>query len=131
MPLSIISDTGKTFVHHPSCEGQSAIRSQVKLQFQSVTDQKCVVTRSLDVTLKKKPMRKGAKPKFDEDDDGVKGYNLALRTLESVLKIGDDSLSSKCADIDREMVNLLGVPKPIISNVIFCHQEESYWPLGE
>ena len=29
------------------------------------------------------------------------------------------------------MHNLLGVPDAILNNVIFCHQENSNWPLGE
>jgi len=29
------------------------------------------------------------------------------------------------------MLNLLGVPKAILENVIFCHQEDSTWPLSE
>lgn len=41
------------------------------------------------------------------------------------------SLSSKCAELDREMISSLGVSKAVISHVIFCHQEESNWPLSE
>lgn len=41
------------------------------------------------------------------------------------------SLSSKCAEIDREMISSLGVSKSVLNNVIFCHQEESNWPLSE
>ncbi|ESO09026.1 hypothetical protein HELRODRAFT_168960 [Helobdella robusta] len=29
------------------------------------------------------------------------------------------------------MISLLGVSKPILENVIFCHQEDSNWPLSE
>ncbi|XP_012860001.1 DNA repair protein RAD50 [Echinops telfairi] len=41
------------------------------------------------------------------------------------------SLSSKCAEIDREMISSLGVSKSVLNNVIFCHQEDSNWPLSE
>lgn len=41
------------------------------------------------------------------------------------------SLSSKCGDLDREMISALGVSKPVLNHVIFCHQEESNWPLSE
>ncbi|XP_050013644.1 DNA repair protein RAD50 isoform X4 [Alexandromys fortis] len=41
------------------------------------------------------------------------------------------SLSSKCAEIDREMISCLGVSKAVLNNVIFCHQEDSNWPLSE
>ncbi len=40
-------------------------------------------------------------------------------------------LSSKCAEMDREMISALGVSKAVINHVIFCHQEESNWPLSE
>ena len=41
------------------------------------------------------------------------------------------TISSRCAEIDVEIPNLLGVSKAVLENVIFCHQEESYWPLAE
>lgn len=40
-------------------------------------------------------------------------------------------LSTKCAELDSEIPNLLGVSKAVLENVIFCHQEDSYWPLAE
>lgn len=41
------------------------------------------------------------------------------------------SLSSKCVVVDQEMISALGVSKPVLNHVIFCHQEESNWPLSE
>ena len=46
----------------------------------------------------------------------------------------DDSLhalSMKCTDINLQMFHTLGVSKPILNYVIFCHQEDSNWPLEE
>jgi len=40
-------------------------------------------------------------------------------------------ISTKCAEIDTEIPHLLGVSKAALENVIFCHQEDSYWPLAE
>ncbi|XP_044014819.1 DNA repair protein RAD50 isoform X2 [Aphidius gifuensis] len=40
-------------------------------------------------------------------------------------------LNHRCADMDKETTNLLGLPKAIINNVIFCHQDEANWPLEE
>jgi DNA repair protein RAD50 len=31
----------------------------------------------------------------------------------------------------EEIPSLLGVSKSVLDNVIFCHQEDSYWPLAE
>jgi len=33
--------------------------------------------------------------------------------------------------MDAEIPQLLGVSKAVLENVIFCHQEDSYWPLAE
>lgn len=33
--------------------------------------------------------------------------------------------------MDAEIPALLGVSKAVLENVIFCHQEDSYWPLAE
>lgn len=41
------------------------------------------------------------------------------------------TISTKCAEIDAEIPHLLGVSKSVLDNVIFCHQEDSYWPLSE
>lgn len=62
---------------------------------------------------------------------------IRSKTLESLLLVKDPSsgrtfaLSSTCAEINEELPNHLGVSKPILENVIFCHQEESFWPLSE
>lgn len=40
-------------------------------------------------------------------------------------------ISTKCAEIDTEIPHLLGVSKSVLDNVIFCHQEETWWPLSE
>lgn len=55
----------------------------------------------------------------------VTPYHHSSRDGEKV------SLSSKCGELDREMISALGVSKPVLNNVIFCHQEESNWPLCE
>lgn len=42
-----------------------------------------------------------------------------------------NTISSKCSEINEEAPKLLGVSQAILDNVIFCHQEESNWPLSE
>ncbi|XP_051649994.1 DNA repair protein RAD50 [Manacus candei] len=107
---------GKTFVHDPKVANETDVRAQIRLRFRDVNGDVVAVQRSMICT------QKGKTPEF--------------RTLESVItrtkngeKIG--SLSSKCAEIDREMISALGVSKSVLNNVIFCHQEESNWPLSE
>lgn len=42
-----------------------------------------------------------------------------------------NTISTKCSEMDEEVPLLLGVSKAILENVIFCHQEDSNWPLSE
>ncbi|NWY74798.1 RAD50 protein, partial [Erithacus rubecula] len=106
---------GKTFVHDPKVANETDVRAQIRLQFRDVNGELLAVQRSMVCT------QKGKTPDF--------------KTLESVItrtKHGEKvSLSSKCAEIDREMISALGVSKAVLNNVIFCHQEESNWPLSE
>ncbi|NWT65585.1 RAD50 protein, partial [Prunella himalayana] len=106
---------GKTFVHDPKIANETDVRAQIRLQFRDVNGEVMAVQRSMVCT------QKGKTPEF--------------KTLESVItrtKHGEKvSLSSKCAEIDREMISALGVSKSVLNNVIFCHQEESNWPLSE
>jgi len=37
----------------------------------------------------------------------------------------------KCADVDREIPELMGAGKAILEYVVFCHQEDSNWPLSD
>uniref|UniRef100_A0A8U8BMM5 Uncharacterized protein n=1 Tax=Geospiza parvula TaxID=87175 RepID=A0A8U8BMM5_GEOPR len=111
-PLTILvgpNGAGKTIAN------ETDVRAQIRLQFRDVNGEVMAVQRSMVCTQKSK------EPEF--------------KTLESVItrtKHGEKvSLSSKCAEIDREMINALGVSKAVLNNVIFCHQEESNWPLSE
>ncbi|KAK9955837.1 hypothetical protein ABG768_015687 [Culter alburnus] len=64
-----------------------------------------------------------------------KGKKTEFKTLDCLIsrfQKGEwKELNSKCSEIDREMISSLGVSKAVISHVIFCHQEESNWPLSE
>ncbi|XP_023867366.1 DNA repair protein RAD50 [Salvelinus sp. IW2-2015] len=106
---------GNTFVHDPKDAHETDVRAQIRLQFTDLNGEKVAVQRSMQST------QKGKKTEF--------------RSLEGVItriKHGEKvSLSSKCAELDREMISALGVSKAVLDHVIFCHQEESNWPLGE
>ncbi|XP_078407239.1 DNA repair protein RAD50 [Cetorhinus maximus] len=106
---------GQTFVHDPKVAHETDVRAQIRLQFRDVNGGVVAVQRSMLCT------QKGKKTEF--------------KTLEGVItrmKHGEKvSLSSKCAELDREMISALGVSKAVLNNVIFCHQEDSNWPLSE
>ncbi len=89
---------------------------QVKLSFRATTGHQMVVTRNMQVTVKKNTVQ--------------------FKTLEGVIqtktKDGErTSVSSRVAELDQVMPQYLGVSKAVLDSVIFCHQDESLWPLSE
>jgi DNA repair protein RAD50 len=60
-----------------------------------------------------------------------------FKQLDGVLRMMDPitgervSLSHKCTELDKQIPQLLGVSKPILEHVVFCHQEDASWPLME
>lgn len=57
-----------------------------------------------------------------------------LQTFDSTIKYSstEDKFSSgRQEDINNHMCESMGVSKAILNNVIFCHQEDSNWPLDE
>lgn len=92
------------------------VKAHVKLRFRNRAGFPTVVIRSFQLTKKKN--------------------KLEFKTLDGVIRTTDEngnkvSISHKCAELDREVPDLLGVSPAILENVIFCHQEESAWPLQE
>nr|XP_033466773.1 DNA repair protein RAD50 [Epinephelus lanceolatus] len=106
---------GGAFVHDPRDAHETDVRAQIRLLFSDVNGEKVTIQRSMSCTQKAK--------------------NYSFKSLEQVItrmKDGEKvSLSSKCGELDREMISSLGVSKPVLNHVIFCHQEDSNWPLSE
>ncbi|VDK48160.1 unnamed protein product [Anisakis simplex] len=107
-----------TFIHDYRIANKTRIDASVKLKFKDIRNRSCVVTRRMTARAE------GTKSK------------LTTRSEESTIAIeveADDwkSLSSKVVDCKKEVLNLLGVPAAILEYVVFCHQEESTWPLEE
>ncbi|KAF9915485.1 DNA repair protein rad50 [Lobosporangium transversale] len=108
---------GGAFVNDPKMSDSPSIKAQVRLRFKNVNNQTMSIVRSLSVTVKKTA--------------------YTQKTLENVLAAVDPqtgelvTISAKCAELDADVPNHLGVSRAILDNVIFCHQEESNWPLSE
>lgn len=107
---------GASFVHDPKLAKEVTVRGQIKLMLKDTKGATLVTTRSLEATQKLK--------------------KIECKTIDATLQRrrpdgSTDAISSKCADFEAEISNALGVSKPILNNVIFCHQEESNWPLDE
>ncbi|CUS15180.1 unnamed protein product [Tuber aestivum] len=95
--------------------GEKEVLAQVKLSFKSTSDAKMVCTRSLQLTVKKTTRQQKT----------LEGQLLVVRNGER------STISSRCAELDQVMPQYLGVSKAVLEYVIFCHQDESLWPLSE
>jgi DNA repair protein RAD50 len=107
---------GHAFINDPGVTDSTEVKASIKLRFKNKRGQDAVVVRSLQV-LKKKT-------------------KLEYKALEGVIRMKSEtgemvSLSHKCSELDKHIPELLGVSAAVMESVIFCHQEESSWPLAE
>ena len=87
----------------------------MKLAFESTSGARMVATRSLQLQVKK-TMR---------SQKSLEGQLLMIRDGERT------AISSRMAELDQIMPQYLGVSKAILESVIFCHQDESLWPMSQ
>lgn len=87
----------------------------VRVSFKSTSDTRYVATRRLQLTVKKN--------------------TRSQKTLDGSLQILRDgektSISTRVAELDQLIPQYLGVSKAVLESVIFCHQEDSLWPMSE
>ncbi|GMM58851.1 MRX complex DNA-binding subunit [Maudiozyma humilis] len=107
---------GGVFIHDPKITGEKDVRAQVKLAFTSANGLSMIVTRNIQLLSKR--------------------TTNTFKTLEGQLvainKVGErTTLSTRSAELDSQVPLYMGVPKAILEYVIFCHQEDSLWPLSE
>jgi DNA repair protein RAD50 len=85
------------------------------VSFKSTSNSYFVATRRLQLTVKKTVR--------------------AQKTLDGSLQIvrhGErESVSSRIAELDQLIPQYLGVSKAVLEYVIFCHQDDSLWPMSE
>lgn len=97
--------------------GEKEVLAQVKLGFLNGIQSEYVVSRSMSLTVQK------TTTKFKTLES-----NLMMKSKRSGERI---SISSTVADCNAIVPQQLGVSSAILENVIFCHQDESLWPMLE
>jgi DNA repair protein RAD50 len=108
---------GVSFLFDPKLIDQIETRGRIKLFFKDTSGLGVQVQKNMCTTQKAK--------------------KLEFRTLETIISRYDKNLklastvTSKCINTDAEVINALGVSKPVLEYVIFCHQEESNWFFGK
>ena len=106
---------GGAFIHDPSVCGEQEVNAQVKLSFQSTGRANMVMTRSLRLSVKKSTRQSKT----------LDCNLLMVREGERT------NITSRVAELDQMMPQYLGVSKAILEAVIFCHQDDSLWPMSE
>ncbi|KAK5109955.1 hypothetical protein LTR62_006444 [Meristemomyces frigidus] len=106
---------GGAFVHEPMLAGEKEVLAQVKLGFRARDGTEMVCTRSLQLTVKKASR-------------SVSAMEMNLTMKKNGERV---SLSSRVGDMNALIPGYLGVSRAVLEYVIFCHQEESLWPMSE
>eukprot|EP00466_Bigelowiella_natans_P016240 jgi/Bigna1/39369/e_gw1.31.95.1 len=115
--LPPLSDKGKSFVHDPKIRGVPVVKGKVMLGFQTGDEKTFVATRAFQLTQKTKLKRE---------------YKLIDSVIRTRTAEGEEkAVSQRCADFEKQIPLLLGVSKAVLENVVFCHQEDSNWPLSD
>ncbi|KAF4681958.1 DNA repair protein rad50 [Perkinsus olseni] len=115
-------DKGHGFVFDPNVAGVPEVKGQVKLMFRSAAGKQVVMSRIFQLTNQR-------------NRAGV--LKTTFKQLESLIKVKGENgaptqtITKKCADMDVIIPQLMGVPKAVLESVIFCHQEDSNWPLSD
>lgn len=103
------------FVHDPRLAQEAETRAQVMMKFTSCGGKEHLVVRGMAHSLGRTKQE--------------------TKTLESALwEIAGSErrlVGNKLAGLDSEIPLLLGTTAAVLENVIFCHQEDSTWPLGD
>lgn len=104
-----------SFVHDPKLTDSTTVNAQVRLQFQDATNVSRTAIRSMKASSTLK--------------------SVSIKTMDSTIHWEDrgdaQTNTYKDADFKQEMAAYLHVPEAVLKSVIFCHQDESNWPLGE
>ena len=88
----------------------------MKLSFRSTIGESYVVTRNIQLLVQRNNKR-------------------TQKTLEGSLLLRNNGertvISTRVAELDKLVSEKLGVPPAILDAVIFCHQDDSLWPMSE
>ncbi|CAH1113234.1 unnamed protein product [Psylliodes chrysocephalus] len=112
------TDHGKGFVNEPKMSNKSTTKGSIKIKFSDTEGNVITVAKVVQVQL-------------------IKSGNLSFKRLNYAVRRRDkdtgdvQDISGRCIDIDSYCCNTLNVSKAIFNNVLFCHQENSLWPLDE
>ncbi|XP_072391936.1 DNA repair protein RAD50 [Diabrotica undecimpunctata] len=110
---------GKGFVNEPKMSNKNSTKGNIKIKFSDAEGNIITVNKVAQVQMNNK------------------GELTFKKLTPSIRKRPKDDLSNvqdisgRCADVDSFCCTSINVSKSIFNNVLFCHQENSLWPLDE
>lgn len=112
---------GGAFVNDPAIADRLLVNAEIKLGFVSVDGKSMTVTRNMQLARRRAGRGQNATNTF--------------KTLEGQLAVITNgqktAISTKNLELDTRVPLYLGASKAILEYVMFCHQDESLWPLSE
>ncbi|CAK8686750.1 unnamed protein product [Clavelina lepadiformis] len=102
----------KDFIHDPKLKETKQVSANVKLRCRDVDGASLEVERYVTA------------------EERGKKYQAQITDMR-LYRDGKSVPCRRSADLDQEMVTSLGVSEAILNHVVFCHQEDSTWPLGK
>ncbi|CAH1954255.1 unnamed protein product [Acanthoscelides obtectus] len=111
------TNNGHGFLNDPGVSDVSITKGNVELKYTDNTGNVITVSRFMQVS--KQP---DGKMQFKSLDVNIRKEELNGQT---------NYISARCEDADDFCCNSLGVSRSILNHVLFCHQENSYWPLDQ
>lgn len=110
-------DKGGAFIHDPKIGSETETHAKIRLQFGNTVGDRFVVNRQFVLTCK---------------TNGKQEFKTVEQSLQKTTAAGErETTAHRCADINKLVPQVMQVTKPILENVIFVHQEDSLWPLGD
>ncbi|XP_017755728.1 PREDICTED: LOW QUALITY PROTEIN: DNA repair protein RAD50 [Eufriesea mexicana] len=111
------SERGKFFIHDPTLLATSSVRGVVRAEIVDGKGNLYTICRTIESTKGNVTMR------FKTLDSALSRINKGTKEIVSI--------TNRCANVDTELTLAMGVSKPILDYVIFCHQEDLNWPFQD
>ncbi|CAD7936014.1 unnamed protein product [Amoebophrya sp. A120] len=126
--------SGSAFIHDPKWARLQEVKGQIKMMFSrgqkdTPEERQLLCTRSFH-SIGGGGTKKASYKAMDCTLQFCKGGTAEERTRVG-MKQGTNSHTTRVSEMDQLVPQFMGVEKAILENVIFCHQEESNWPLME
>ncbi|XP_016919261.1 DNA repair protein RAD50 isoform X1 [Apis cerana] len=110
------SDRGKSFIHDPTLSTTSSVRGVIRAEIIDVIGNIYTICRTIEST-------KANVTRFKTLDSALSRVNKDTKEVISI--------TNRCTNVDTELTLAMGVSKPILDYVIFCHQEDLSWPFQD